>query len=94
MKLRSITTMRHILTTGTVTNMKNELFDTMRGYRTEFVLKPRKSKKIYNYPGVFVNQKEADVIPALRVALIKYATVSDVEFDWDNIEIEVRLKQK
>lgn len=74
--------------------MKDELFDTMRGYRTEFVLSPRKSKNIYNYTGAFVNASEEKVIKAVRYALIKYATVSDVEFDEDELEIEVRIKKK
>ncbi len=94
MKLRFITMMRNIRTTGIAINMNDELFNVMRGYRTELVLEPRKSKKIYNYTGAFVNAPEEKVIKAVRYALINYATVTDIEFDWDNIEIEVRLKQK
>ena len=74
--------------------MKNDLFDKMRGYKSEFVFEARKSKKIYNYPGVFANDKEEKILKALRYALIEYGTVSDIEFDHDEIEIQITLKPK
>lgn len=82
----------YVIASGT--DMNDELFNVMRGYRTEFVLTPRNSKKIYNYPGVFANQSEDEVIKAVRYALIKYATVSDIDVDWDSIDIEIKFNPK
>lgn len=79
--------------------MNNELFNTIRGYKTEFVLpklERTKREKIYNYPAVFINLPESEAIDAVRYAIFKYAESYKIspDFEEDDYEIEVRIRKK
>jgi hypothetical protein len=80
--------------------MNNELFNTIRGHKTDFVLpenlEKRKNEKIYNYPTVFVNLPESRAIEAVRYAIFKYADAYKISenFDPDDYEIEVKIRKK